>query len=228
MKTYDIFLIDADGTLFHFDMAEACALKSSFEKFGFVYSDSVLSIYRAINEQVWASFEKGEITIDSLQLLRFSRLFNETGIHCDVNAFNRIYLVELGKGTFLIDGALEICREITARGKPIYIVTNGIYQVQKSRIELSPVKEFISGYFVSEMIGFQKPDIGYFDYVFSNIPDVGRDRVIIVGDSITADIAGGINAGIDTCWYNERNNKNLSGIKPTYEISSLYELRQFI
>ena len=226
-KQYDVFLLDADGTLFNFDMAEARALKAVFEINGFAYSDNVLSQYRAISKQLWADFEKGNINIDSLQSLRFSRLFEERGVHCNDTTFNQEYLLELGKGTFLIDGAEEICREITAEGRSIYIITNGIYQVQKARIGHSPLKDYISGYFVSEMVGFQKPDIGYFDYVFSQIA-CKKENTLIVGDSLTADIAGGINAGVDTCWFNEHNAENFTEIRSIYEITSLYDLRRFL
>jgi 2-haloacid dehalogenase len=157
MKNYDIFLFDADGTLFDYDMAEVNALKIMFDYYEFNYSENVRLKYREINSQVWNDYEKGEITKEELQTLRFMRLFNDIGVYCDVKKFNEKYLLELGKGTFLVDGALEICKKITSRNKKIYIVTNGILATQKARIEHSLIKEYISDFFVSEFIGFQKP-----------------------------------------------------------------------
>jgi len=228
MKKYDIFLFDADGTLFDYDMAEANALKIMFDNCGFDYSESIRLKYREINLQVWASYEKGEITKAELQILRFKRLFKDIDVNYDEKDFNEKYLNELGKGAFLIDGALEICKELTSHNKKIYIVTNGILTTQKARIEHSLIKEYISDFFVSEFIGFQKPHALYFDYVFSHIPEVKKDRILIVGDSISADIAGGNNAGIDSCWFNKSGDVNNTDVLPTYEISELSELNKYI
>ena len=228
MKKYDIFLFDADNTLFDYDMAEANALKIMFDYCGFDYDENIRARYREINTEEWKKFEQGEISKENLQTSRFARLFDDIGVWHDPKDFNGKYLHELGKGAFLIDGAYEICEYIASRGKKIYIVTNGILATQTSRIKHSLIKDHISDFFVSEFVGFQKPHISYFEYVFANIPQVGKDRVIIVGDSLSADIAGGINAGIDACWFNGHRNGNHTDITPTYEINKLSELREFI
>ena len=228
MKKYDVFLFDADGTLFDFNLAEACAFRTVYEECGFTYSDEILKRYSEINEQLWKSFEKAEVTIDEIKTLRFIRLFNEMGVHHDEYAFNDRYVVELGKGAFLIDGAKEICEEITRLDKKIYIITNGITVVQVSRLNNSTIKEYVSDIFISELIGFQKPDVRYFEHVFAHLPQVDKERILVVGDSLTADIQGGINAGLDTCWVNKKNVDNSKGILPTYEIIKLSELSQFV
>ncbi|MDR0399837.1 MAG: YjjG family noncanonical pyrimidine nucleotidase, partial [Treponema sp.] len=189
-----MFLFDADGTLFDYDMAEENALKIMFDHYDLEYSENVRLKYQEINSHAWKSYENNEITKTELQTLRFTRLFNEIGVHCDVNHFNERYLNELGKGSFLTDGALEICREITSCNKKIYIVTNGILATQEARIEHSAIKKYISGFFVSEFIGYQKPHALYFEYVFSHIPQIDRDKILIIGDSLSADIAGGNNS----------------------------------
>jgi len=228
MKKYDIFLFDADGTLYDYDMAEANALKTMFVNCGFDYSENIRTKYREINSQVWESYEKGEISKDDLQILRFSRLFKNFGISYDAENFNKKYLIELGKGTFLIDGALEICKEITLCNKKIYIITNGILATQETRIKHSLIKEYISDFFVSEVVGFQKPDTKYFEYVVSNIPQAEKAKMLIIGDSLSADIQGGCNAGIDSCWFNENSKDNHTNAKPTYEIKKLNEIWKFI
>ena len=228
MKKYDIFLFDADNTLFDYDIAEANALKIMFDYCGFDYDESIRTIYREINTAEWRKFEKGEISKEDLQTSRFTRLFDNIGVWYDPKDFNDKYLYELGKGAFLIDGAYEICEYIASRGKKIYIVTNGILATQTSRIKHSLIKDYISDFFVSEFVGFQKPHIAYFEYIFAQIPQVGKDKILIIGDSLSADIAGGINAGIDSCWLNEHDNENHTDIVPTYEINKLNELRKFI
>ena len=228
MKTYDVFLFDADGTLFDYDKAEENALKVMFGYCGFDYTESVRLQYREINVQVWESYEKGEITKAKLQRLRFSRLFEDIGVFYDAEVFNERYLKELGKGAYLVDGAFELCRDIVSRNKRIYIVTNGILATQQARIQHSQIKEYISDFFVSEFVGFQKPHIAYFEYVFSHIPRTEKSKALMVGDSLSADIAGGNNAGIDTCWFNELGKANGTEIIPTFEIRRLNELHQFI
>ena len=228
MKKYDIFLFDADNTLFDYDMAEENALKIMFDKCGFDYSENIRQKYREINSMEWAKYERGEISKENLQVSRFARLFEYIKADYDAAYFNGKYLNELGKGAFLIDGALEICEYIAANNKKIYIVTNGILATQTARITHSSIKDYISGFFVSEFIGYSKPHIKYFEYVFENIKKAERDKVIIIGDSLTADIAGGNNAGIDSCWFNLSGKVNDTDISPVYEINSLVGLREFV
>ena len=228
MKTYDIFLFDADNTLYDYDKAEAHALKTMFDYCGFNYTENVRTEYRKINHPLWERFSKGEISKEDIQAIRFSRLFERVGVQYDAADFNDKYIYELGKCAFLIEGAEEVCRAIMSQGKQIFIVTNGVLATQESRLKHSSIKGYISGSFVSEHIGFQKPDRQYFDYVFANIPQVSKDRIIIVGDSLSADIAGGIAAGIDSCWFNIDRIENKTDIIPTYEIRTLSELHKFI
>ena len=228
MKKYDVFLFDADGTLFDFDKAEANALETMFAFRHFDYSEQLRSKYREFNSQVWSQYEKGEITKEELQTLRFKRLFAYAGITCDEKTFNAQYLYELGKGTFLIPDALDICEAIAAKGKRIYIVTNGILATQQSRIKHSQIKDYISDFFVSEHIGFQKPHPSYFEYVFTSIKGIDKTKTLIIGDSLSADIAGGNTAGLDSCWLNLARQKNNTDIIPTYEIFALSELHDFV
>lgn len=228
MKKYDIFLFDADNTLFDYDKAEGHALETMFTRSGFTYAEEIRARYREINNEAWTAYEKGEISIAEFPALRFSRLLDEIGETHDPADFNENYLAELGKGAFLIDGAEEICREITQNGKQIFIVTNGLLATQKSRIAHSLIKDYISGYFVSSSVGHQKPEIKFFEHVFANIPKIPKEKILIIGDSLSADIAGGNNAGISTAWFNEHRAENPTGITPTYEIHKLSELRKFI
>ena len=228
MKKYDIFLFDADGTLYDFDKAEANALKITCENYGLDYSEDILRLYIEINTRVWESYNNGKISRDELQTLRFENFFQAIGVQYDALEFNNNYLYELGKGAFLIDGALEICEKITSCQKRIYIVTNGILATQTSRMNHSPIKDYISDFFVSEFVGSLKPHISYFEYVFSHIPQFEKDKTLLIGDSLSTDIQGGCNAGIDSCWFNESLTENRTDITPTYEIQKLCELLKFI
>ena len=230
MKTYDIFLFDADDTLYDFNKAEKQAIQATFEAFGIAYSDDYLPRYRAHNLQLWADYSLGAVTKADLQTLRFERLFAElsVGTSCDIPALNARYQLEIGKAAFLVDGALEICRAIASDGKHIYIATNGTLATQESRAVHSPLRHYVSGFFVSEEIGFQKPEPGYFDCVFSCLPSIHKEKILIIGDSLTHDVAGGHTAGIDSCWLNTHGKKNDTEFVPTYEIRRLSELAAFV
>ena len=228
MKKYEIFLFDADNTLYDYDKAEEYALKNMFEYCGFAYTPSIRTTYRKFNDEMWEAYEKKEISIEDFPHIRFDYLFESIGVKYDSKDFNAKYLKELGKGSFLIDGAEELCKKIVTSKKLIYIVTNGLLATQESRIKYSLIKDYISGSFVSSEVGYLKPEVGFFKHVFSNIPQISKDKILIIGDSLTADIAGGINAGIDTCWFNLHGIDNHTGIKPTYEVSSLSEVCKFI
>jgi len=224
MKKYDIFLFDADNTLYDFDKASAHTIKLLFDEYGFTYCDDIPARFLDIGIQLWELYEKGELSDADLQKLRFAGLLDALGITHDPVQLNARYMYELGKCSFLVDGALEVCRHIAAVGKQIYIITNGFWPTHEARIQHSPIEKYMSGFFVSELIGHKKPSTEFFAHVLSCIPSADKSKILVVGDSLSADIAGGINAGIDTCWFNPQWLENRTGIMPTYEINKLLEL----
>jgi len=225
MKKYDIFLFDADNTLYDFDRASAHALKTLLTKYGYGYSSDLPQTFIKSTADLWQALEKGKISGEDLQSERFKRLFELLNVTHDPKEFNDEYIYEMGKSSFLIDGALEICRQITESSKRLYIITNGFLATGKTRAKFSVIETYKSGTFASEEIGHNKPAKAFFDHVLANIP---QGEALIIGDSLSADIAGGNATGIDTCWFNPHGYTNNTGIIPTYEISNLTELQKFI
>lgn len=226
---YKVFLFDADNTLYDYDAAELAALTFMFAEFGFTYDEIVRERYREINSAVWAAYERGEKTSAQIFVERFVTLLDEFKLECpDIDAFSAGYLHQLGLGTQLVTGALEICKHITGCGGVIHIITNGMNATQKSRIALSPLTPYISQVFTSEALGYQKPDTRFFEHVFAHIPQKDKTEMLVVGDSLRADIAGGNAAGLATCWLNLYDEPCPAGYVPTYEIRKLHELEQFI
>jgi YjjG family noncanonical pyrimidine nucleotidase len=223
---YNTILFDADGTLFDYDKAEETALKNACLQYGITYSPDRRSIYRDINSKKWAEFDKGIITKMHLQSSRFEDFFFEIGV-VNINAeeFNACYLDYLADGSQLIDGAEAVCRKLS-ENKQLAIITNGIERTQLRRINKSTIKPYISDIFVSEKFGFAKPACEYFDYVFERLNIKDKNSVLIVGDSLLSDIKGGLNYGVDTCWYNPSGLTNSKEITPTYDIESLLELME--
>lgn len=223
MPRYKFILLDADDTLFDFGRAEDTALTMTLRHNNLPWDEPSKALYRRLNQDLWAQFELGEITKPQLLVTRFSAFLEAVGTVGDGAALNAQYLTHLAESAFLLDGAEALCRRLCQVAQ-LYIVTNGVSTVQHSHMNLSPIKDCFSGVFVSEDAGYQKPQLGYFDYVFARIPGFDAASALIVGDSLTSDITGGIGAGIDSCWYNPAHLGNPRGIVPTYEIHQLDEL----
>lgn len=200
-KRFDIVLLDADETIFDFQRAEAHSFKLMLESFGVEYSDDSLKLYSAINLSLWKALEKGEVTRERLKTLRFERFFERIGVSgIDCVAVNDCYLTNLSNSTFMLPGAPEFVKELSNYCK-IYLATNGLTKAQTGRFSQSAIKDYIDGVFISEQIGYAKPDKAYFDYIFAKLSVTDKSRVIILGDSLSSDMQGGKNAGITTCRY---------------------------
>lgn len=221
MKKYDIILLDADETLFDFNRSEGEALKKAFDDFGFPYREEVALKYNKINIGFWKLFEKGEIDKKNLGRGRFQALLDEFSLTGDAEKLNQRYMEHLANGRYLIDGAQNFCFE-ASRDYLLYIITNGTEWIQKSRFSGSGLECFIQKVYISDEIGFQKPKREFFDFVLSDIGVKDKSRVLVLGDSLSSDIAGGINAGLDTCWLC-RGEARETDLKYTYKISSLHE-----
>ena len=226
MGKYKALLLDADDTLLDFQANERESVKKVFQKLGLSADDSVLAQYSAINRELWLAHERGEITKQMIWNQRFLRLFKALNCRADGLEAERLYRVALGEGAQVIPGAVELCQKLSG-AYGLYIVTNGTAQTQYSRIHNSGLDRWVSGVFISEEIGAPKPAKKYFDAVFAAIP-FSRQETLIVGDSLTSDIQGGVNAGIDTCWYNPARLKRDRGPCPTFEIHQLNELKDVL
>ncbi len=222
-KNYDTLLLDADDTLLDFSRTEKNALDLTFSRYGLKLTDEIRDIYHTVNHGLWAAFERGEISKETVTSTRFSRLFAETGYAVDGIAFARDYQLALGEGYYLIDGAKELCEKLAGKYR-LYCVTNGVAATQYSRLAGSGLNGYFNGIFVSETIGHQKPSRNYFRAVFNAIDHFSPEKAMIVGDSLTSDIAGGKNTGIDTCWYNPSGKTAEPALAADYEIRRLDEL----
>lgn len=203
MARYDILLLDADGTLFDFKAAQRQSLMKLLESCALPFTQQTLESYDRINEGQWRRFERGEIEKTELLASRFRIFFREWGREisgAQSRAYNEQYLDALSEGAQLLDGALELCKALYGRCR-LCIATNGVSKVQRRRLSLSALAPYISELFVSEDIGYPKPDTRYYQAVFRALHEPDRRRVLMVGDSLTSDMAGGRRAGIDTCWF---------------------------
>ena len=220
---YKWLLFDADDTLFDYNKAEFVALRKTFEEKGLHCSDSCHMHYRNINFGLFKKLEKGLISSTDLRTKRFELLFQEFGIQLSVKDFSQKYLYNLANNSMLLDGVLKVISTLSPFYKML-LVTNGIADVQRPRLEKSEIIKYFEGIIISEEVGVAKPAAEFFDIAFNKMGHPPKKDVIIIGDSLTSDMAGGINYGIDTCWYNRNKIKNENDLNITYEIYELCTL----
>jgi YjjG family noncanonical pyrimidine nucleotidase len=222
---YTWLLFDADDTLFDFSKAEAHALEWTLEQSGVHFEQGHLSLYSRLNQQVWQEFERGLVTSQELRIKRFRLFFHEARLDGDAQIASPLYLKNLALGTDLHDGADELIHAL--RGQVhLALVTNGLKDVQRPRLEHSSLHDCFEKVFISEEMGVSKPSRAFFETVFAEINQPARENVLIIGDSLTSDMQGGLDFGIHTCWFNPKH--KLTSLPVTYQIAQLNELHKLL
>ena len=227
MKKYGFLLFDADNTLLDFDENERVSLLDTFEHFGLPCTEEVLGLYHEINIMYWEMLSRKEIERDALLIKRFETLFERVGIKADPVATENHYRTNLGNGCQIMAGAMEVLKELRKEYK-LYVITNGVAKTQHNRLEKSGLAELMEDKFISDEIGYNKPDREFFEYVESHIPCFEHEKALVIGDSLFSDIRGGVEFGLDTCYLNIYHKQNTSEIIPIYEIQDIVELPQLL
>lgn len=222
-KHYPWLFFDADGTLFDYNRAEATAFRKAFELLQFPFEENYIDAYQKINRELWKALERHEITPALLRVRRFEQLLEALQLTGSADDLNLAYVEQLGLCTDLIDGAYEVVQTLS-KGARIAIVTNGLEAVQRSRLIRSPIHPLITELIISEEVGAAKPHPAFFDAAFARTGNPPKSDVLIIGDSLTSDMQGGVDYGIDTCWYNPAIEHQPEGLPTTYEIRHLREL----
>jgi YjjG family noncanonical pyrimidine nucleotidase len=227
MAKYYCILFDADNTLLDFDAAESKALADTLTHYGIEPDHETVQTYREINTALWAQLESGQIRREKLMNERFTRFLKAVNAAGNGAEMNRYYLDQLASHPDLLPGTLEVLREL-AEVATLAVVTNGFEKVQTRRAQESGIMEYMEGLFVSEKLDCEKPSRKIFDAALRTLGVESREHVLVVGDSLSSDIQGGINAGLDTCWLNPNHAENPGKVRPTYEIARLDELYQLV
>ena len=224
MGRYDIVLLDADMTIFDFERSEKESLHRTLQTHGLPCTDEVEATYLKINRALWDAFARGEVDQDFLVVERFDALARVYGMDWDSARVNRDYLNGLGEEAHLLPGAMEFCRTLKSMGLTLAIATNGMPVAQRGRYTRTGMDKVISHIFISMELGVQKPLPAYFDKVCQMLNVTDRSRVVMIGDSLSSDILGGNNAGIDTIWYNPGGAPLTGSARPTYTAASYGEI----
>ncbi|MDA9471711.1 YjjG family noncanonical pyrimidine nucleotidase [Enterococcus sp. 5H] len=220
---FKTLLFDVDDTLLDFRLTEKKALQALFQEENILLTDEIEATYQKINRQLWRDFEQGKTDKATVTDTRFSLLFEQLNKSVDGKELGEKYRQHLSQGHDLLGNSKAIIEELN-KDYELYIVTNGVAKTQYQRLNDSKLTPYFNDIFVSEEVGFQKPMIEYFDYVFKRIPDFDREKTMIIGDSLVSDIQGGNLAEIQTLWLNPTKQLKETAIQPTYEISRLDDI----
>lgn len=231
MSKYKYLLFDADYTLLDFDYDMSKAFKDMYNELGLEnivsYSGKILELYDSINNSWWDKFELGLCSKNDIYIGRFEEFFSKLGVKQDPEHANTLYFESLSKyGTFY-KGAEELLQKL-CKTHEIYIITNGNKVSQEKRLIKCGMMKYAKRCFVSENVGVGKPDIRYFEHVFSSIDGFEKDKALVIGDSLSADMQGAINANLDSIWYNPRGFENKNGLSITFEAKDYDEVYAFI
>lgn len=218
----EFLFLDLDDTILDFHKAEHIAIGKTFEEMGLTPTDEIRALYSRINKRHWEMLERGELTREQVLVQRFEVLFRELGLEVDGVKCARTYERLLGIGHYFLPGAEEAVMELSGKYR-LFLASNGTASVQKGRMTSANLYRWFEKVFVSQEIGHNKPSKEYFDACFAQIPGFDRTKCLMVGDSLTSDILGGINAGVRTCWVNP-SHKDSGTIHPDYEIEALADL----
>ncbi|MBQ9249088.1 MAG: YjjG family noncanonical pyrimidine nucleotidase [Oscillospiraceae bacterium] len=218
-----VVLLDVDDTLLDFHKAEALALAKALREMQVDPAPETIARYSQINKQQWELLEEGLLTREQVLLRRFEILFQELGLDRSAEKTRDLYEHNLSIGHYFMPGAEQLMDDLYGN-YALYIVSNGTGSVQAGRIASAGIGRYFEKIFISEEIGYEKPTAAFFERCFAQIPGFDRGRALIVGDSLTSDIRGGINAGIRTCWYNPGNREPRPDITPDFVIRDLAEL----
>jgi len=224
-KKYKHLLFDADNTLLDFNKAENEAFLALSALDSDVFNEKHYRLYHDINDSLWKALEKREVTKAELKILRFCLLYESLGVNVSDEKLSTIvntYPKYLAQGTALIDGALDVIKELYPK-YDIYIITNGLYDVQTARFNKSELKKYIKALFISEEIGYEKPDKNFFEWVINTVGDKNKSNYLVIGDSLSSDIDGALAFGFDSIYF-DREGKGSGTRRPTITISSLREL----
>ena len=223
----EFLFLDLDDTILDFHKAERIALSKTIRQFGLEPTEEVLTRYHAINKWHWEQLELGKLTRAEVLENRFAVLFEKYGMNVDATACARAYEKNLSIGHYFLPGAEEAVDRLSKKYR-LFLASNGTASVQKGRMTSANLYRFFETVFVSQEIGHNKPSKAYFDACFAQIPGFDPAKAMIVGDSLTSDIAGGINAGIRTCWVNPQHLPCPENVRPDHQIEYLSQLEALL
>ncbi len=218
---------DLDDTVLDFHKAERRAIKTTLKEYGIKPKKEVLNLYSKINLSEWKRLEKKELTHEQVKVERFEIFFDKIGVKANAKEVTMRYEGYLSQECFFVHNALKTLKSLY-KDYRLFIVSNGLRNIQEGRIKGSKIGKYFEKIFISQDIGFNKPDERFFNWCFDRIDGFRREEAVIIGDSLSSDIKGGNNAKIKTIWFNNKKKTNYSNIYPDYQINNLIKLEKLL
>lgn len=222
-----IILLDLDNTIIDFNECARHSIMGIFEDLSFPYDENVFNTFICENVKIWKRLELGEIDKPFLRANRWNIILEKLGIDYDGTIIEERFENGVATGAYPVEGAYELLDYLHPK-YDIYIVSNGFRFVQESRVKIGNYDKYFKELFLSEDIGIQKPDIRFFNYCYEKIGCPPKEDLILIGDSLSADIKGGNNFGIDTIWFNKNGDAPSDIIKPTYTVEKLKDIEKIL
>lgn len=219
------YLLDADETILDFVRSSREGLFYAMRALELPCSEETFALYKAVNDGVWKEYEQGKITKKQLMKVRFVRFLERLGLQADAEKLNAVYSEKLSHTGYLLEGAEEFLPELKKRGR-IFLITNGTPAAQYGRLRSLGLEHFFDGIFISDEIGFSKPDARFFAYVLDKA-GLQSGECAVIGDSLTSDIRGANNAGILSIWYNAKG-KIAEGAHPDHTARSYAKILEIV
>lgn len=220
---YDWVIFDADETLFHFDAF--AGLKRLFQSYDVVFTKQDYDFYQQTNQPLWLAYQQGEISAKTLQVTRFNHWANKLNVSPE--QLNTGFLNAMAQICKTLPGARRLL-ELLSPTTQLMIITNGFTALQQIRLEKTALSHFFEHVIISEQVGVAKPDVRIFEHAFSLMGNPDKSKVLMIGDTLSSDIQGGKNAGIDTCWINHDGEKVKDTVGATYQVACLTQLYQLL
>ena len=224
---FETILIDIDNTLLDFGAAETIAFKQLLDQLNIEYSDELKAKYKTVNHQLWSDYEKGLIDSDAIKANRFARAFDAYDLNVNGVQMDAMYRENIENNNVIIKNAYELLNGLKDSHRLI-IATNGIASSQYKRLDNAKMRDYFDFVAVSSELGATKPHQTFYDGILDVFPNLNPETTLILGDSLSADIQGGTNWGIKTCWFNPNKTQNTSSLNPDYEISDLLEVLKIV
>lgn len=220
-------LIDIDNTLLDFDKCAKASIKYACNVHGIVYEERIFDAFSVINDNFWKMIERGELTKPELHRIRWSTIFKHVGIDSDGPSFENTFRYAVTQSAETVDGAEDLL-EYLSKKYTVCVASNAAHSQQAQRLEKAGLSKYIDKFFVSWDIGFDKPDKRFYQACLDGLDGIDKSQVIMIGDSLTADIQGGINIGIKTCWFNKFNTTTPKDVSFDYTVSRLEEIKKIL
>ncbi|MBQ7033141.1 MAG: YjjG family noncanonical pyrimidine nucleotidase [Clostridia bacterium] len=221
-------LMDVDNTLLDFGICARDSMRGVFADWGVPYREEMFPVFWEINGKLWEEIEEGHLTKEELYQIRWKLIFERLGIEgYDPVRFDDGFRKYIAESAAPVEGAYEILEYLS----PKYILcvaSNASPARQIKRLTKANMLQYFEHLFTSEEIGHPKPEKAFFDACLKTLDGITAAETVVIGDSLTADIAGGAGCGMKTIWYNHTHEAVPEKLRADYIVNTLLEIKDIL